>query len=248
MMHSWAASVHASEFMVQDADTLGPCQTDLVMFLDGGRQIESKIVPNLVRADGTAWPSRSKQTFTIVYDEDTWAQRRERTRGFVQLTEGCHVYTAEPLQLDKRARLHFPGSNMGDTISGVPLPPWKDQWLVDRATKLKLYTPNGRHLSGGPNPEPDFPQPKFDREREPVSWHSCHLKLYEEILVSFHVKAVVDLSTADETFALACIQNQIPYLGVCWGDTHTQLLSQRLSEKMWELYKTAGSPLYRADM
>ena len=219
--------------MSQDPDTHGPCGSDIVMILDGGRQIDSKITSNLVKADGDPWPTRHKQLFS---------------RGFVQLTEGVHCFTSEPMVLEKRQRLHFFGSNMAEIITPVPLPVWKDQWLLERPTKLKLYTPNGRHLSSGPNPDPDFVAPKFDNAREPVAWHSNHIKLYEEFLVSYQCKAVVDLTTCDEQFALACVHMKVPYLGICWGDTHKELLDKQLGSRMWSEYRTEGSALYRADM
>ncbi|CAE7925908.1 unnamed protein product, partial [Symbiodinium necroappetens] len=231
----------------KDPENHGPCGSDIVMIMDGGRQIDSKITSNLVKADGHPWPSRHRQLFTVCYDEKTYEMRRERSRGFVQLTEGVHCYSSEPMVLEKRQRLHFWGSNMAEIINPVPLPDWKELWLLDRPTKLKLYTANGRHLSSGPNPDPDFVPPKFDNAREPVAWHSNHVKLYEELLVSFQCKAVVDLTACDEQFALACVHMKVPYLGVCWGDRHKELLDKQLGQRMWSEYRTEGSALFRAD-
>ena len=77
------------------------------MFLDGGRQAGPR------QRRWTPWPSRSKQFFTIVYDEASWEQGRERLRGFVQLPEGVHFLTRQPHGPGEAPTAALPGQQHG---------------------------------------------------------------------------------------------------------------------------------------
>ena len=85
---------------------------------------------------------RAKRVITITYSEKGITDRRavnRRGAASVKQNEHLHVFTRVRAKLPTRARRHFDGTSMGDTISGVPLPEATSQWMLSVARKRELY-------------------------------------------------------------------------------------------------------------
>ena len=159
-----------------------------------------------------------------------------------------HAFTRSQLNLEKKARKHFQGSNHGNSIAPVALPAWKDVWRVSPELKKKIYGKGGKVAVGGCSPEPITQKPSFEDGKEPVCWHSPGERLYEEILSSFNGKLLVDLTTNDTQAAMACLRNKTNYVGVCMTDTHRSVFHAALVTQVWEQMKDENSPLYQAGL
>lgn len=97
--------------------------------------------------------------------------------------------------------------------------------------RTALLGPSGKVLVGGTgSSSTDVPPcPEF-AEGEPVSWHSPHPKVYEELLYSFQVRKVLDGSCLDESFPAACIIHKCVYVGMVWTQRHKELLEAKLAK------------------
>ena len=92
-----------------------------------------------------------------------------------------------------------------------------------------MLGPSGKILVGGTGSSADVPPcPEF-AEGEPVSWHSPHPHVYQELLYSFQVKKIFDGSTLDETFAAQCIEAKVVYVGMVFTQKHKELLEAKLA-------------------
>ena len=68
---------------------------DLIVVLDGGRSgNDSAVNQALVDVNGRAM-NKVKQCFTLLYDEESLGERKERVKGFLQQVEGLNVYSTE---------------------------------------------------------------------------------------------------------------------------------------------------------
>ena len=80
---------------------------------------------------------------------------------------------------------------------------------------------------------------RTDKTIEPVAFHSTPALLWEELLnvAGAHnptPKMVCELVAADDTLAYICLQKQIPYLGICFNETHRDLLRTRLAQRVFQ--------------
>lgn len=102
---------------------------DLYLIMDAGKHgNESSFNSAFVRIDDegkSQTMKKEKYTYFVTYEEDGLADRKGLVRGAaaLQQVEFLHVYAAHPLQLQKRQRLHYQFSNLGNSIGPVAAPP-----------------------------------------------------------------------------------------------------------------------------
>ena len=126
----------------------------------------------------------------IHYDEDSLEERLDKLRGFMPVNqhERMYVITKGPLKMEKRRRLHFAGTNKGNSLGPVAMPKFDAQGVWRLPPKRDVIGKHGaKILVGGPSaeelkkvtemmkgstaPEPVFP-PAVDEELQ----HSYNLK------------------------------------------------------------------------
>ena len=83
-----------------------------------------------------------------------------------------------------------------------------------------------------------------DTNIEPVFMHSLSRKFHEELIHSLCIHAMVDGTPGSGAAAVACICKRIPYLGLCFTDSHKELLMQHLIHLMLKEMETEDSALY----
>ena len=66
----------------------------------------------------------------IAFTEASLGARRKFVRGTASIKQmlSAHIVSCKKLCLPERPRLHYPGTNSGDLISGVKLPPLDKEW------------------------------------------------------------------------------------------------------------------------
>ncbi len=69
--------------------------------------------------------------------------------------------------------------------------------------------------------------------------------LFKDLLSSYRVKAVIDLSPGQGEFAQACLSARVAYLAVCCTEAHCAGLEHRLTQYVMDKMALQGHPLYR---
>lgn len=64
----------------------------------------------------------------------------------MQLSEQLHIFTAQPLEIEKRKRAHFNGTTTGLTIVDVPTTLLDSRWRLTAEQKQELFGPLGKLL------------------------------------------------------------------------------------------------------
>lgn len=75
---------------------------------------------------------------------------------------------------------------------------------------------------------------RSDTNVEVVFFHSWPELIYAELVHSFCLKGVVDLTAGSGAAALACIKAKKPYLGCCLSDCHKEHLEQHILKKIFD--------------
>lgn len=83
-----------------------------------------------------------------------------------------------------------------------------------------------------------------DTNIEPAFLHALDIKVYEELLHSFVVQAMVDGTPGPGHCALACVRRRVPYLGLCLSDDHATFLMKRIVYLVFQEMKKEDSPLF----
>lgn len=104
---------------------------------------------------------------------------------------------------------------------------------------------------------PTFPMPlvgggrgsghgRPDGTLEPAFWHQLPVNFYKEVMVSTGASCVLDCTPGSGNAALAALDLQVGYLGICFNEEHRKLLQAHLVEKVLLLMRQEGHPLYNA--
>ena len=217
--------------------------------MDGGRSVESTISAAIVTKNGTSWPAKRRAEFQILYDEDAQATRKQRSRGVQHLVERLHVLSEGPLNIEKKKRLNYAGSNLCSWIGPVAVPSWEDPklWRVERSAKNTMLG-SGKVAVGGAMPA-DMPErPQFADSREPMNWHPLAEGFCAEILHSFNIRMLVDMTCMDETWAVTCLRKNVGYVGVVFTDGHQKAISSQVVRRLFKEYQDEQSPLYQVQL
>ena len=75
---------------------------------------------------------------------------------------------------------------------------------------------------------------RSDTNVEVVFFHSWPELIYTELIHSFSLKAVVDLTAGSGAAAFARIKAKRPYLGCCLSDCHKEHLEQHILKKIFD--------------
>ncbi|CAK9038886.1 Uncharacterized protein SCF082_LOCUS22815 [Durusdinium trenchii] len=208
---------------------------DFFFIFDGGKSGNEMAINNaFLKMDGSHM-EKQKTTYTLLTDEESLKDRRERTRGFVQQDERIYVMSRLPLNMPKVTRKFFPGSNYGSCLGPVKAPAYLDPccWRLTLEEKGQLYGRDGKILVGGPCEEPS-PKPPSEDSREPVSWHFMNPKIFGELLHSFKPKAVVKFTDIDHNCAIECLKARVPLVSCCFTAAHASLLKKKVICELWK--------------
>ena len=79
---------------------------------------------------------------------------------------------------------------------------------------------------------------------EPVFYHGHPIKLDEEVVHSYDLEGVIDLSAGNGQLALTCIRQRKPYFGITLTEAHSAELLNWLTSKVWSSFLDESSKLY----
>ena len=227
---------------------LAPWREGTASKADGGEEGEEEGEEGGEEEDDK--PTLFVDLLQIGYSEQSLAARKKRVRGTctIKQMEQCHVLSAKKLTLPSRDRKHFDGSTAGDLITNVKMPSWTEEWQLDWKTKKELLGKKHQILVGGKTEFKDEEKPndRASNAKEPVSFHSPPLELYEELLHCFYAKMVFDLTPLDARFAYAALRNRVGYVGVAYNPEHERLMEERLMFLLEKDMRDSTSPLFSA--
>ena len=168
--------------------------SDMICVLDGGRSgNDSAMQACFVKADGS-YMQKQNMSYMLISDEESFCQRRDRMKGFIQQAEGLHLFTRGAVPFLKKARKHFDGTNKGSAIGPIKVLPWTDGacWRLPADDKKRIFGKEHIVLVGGAVPE-DAGDVKvvLDDQMDPVFYHFNNPLLYSELIHSYKPAAVV---------------------------------------------------------
>ena len=187
----------------------------------------------------------------VGYDADSVAARKKIVRGTMSLKqmEGVNLMSHNKISLPEKSWGNYPGTNQGDTLLGVILPPfdaaevWKLTWKQKKALygKKHLIAVGGKTVGMGPL------EKRVDSKVEPVVYNPMPCAMFEALFKGFFVKIVFDLTSVDSTVGWTCICNGICYIGICFTDEHCELLYARYLDLLKvEMANSENTAIYNA--
>ena len=184
-----------------------------------------------VREDGKHYEEKTRIEMIVVYDEEALRARRTLVRGLLSTTEGMHVICRKCLEMNRKTRLVYGGTNQQTSYGPIKVQPYEADslWKVEKRLKDDMFGKAGYSLAGGPNPDPSTPQPpKTPDGQVPVNWWTMPVQFYREILHSFDAFVVVNSTEADGSFAKAALLSKVPYVGIVHTKCHAENLRKHL--------------------
>ena len=183
----------------------------------------------------------SMHKVTLVMDEDSLIARKSVVRSSIQdQIELMHIMSQREfaaLEMPHIRRRHFSGTNMGTKIGDVILPGYASLWSMACKAKHDLMG-KYRVAVGGRTEGEEGPGRGQTRKTpdtvEPVFWHGRPATLYQELLHSYRLGRVVDLTAGDGELALQCAKRRVPYVGFTLTSDHSAHLNSHLVQKLME--------------
>ena len=219
--------------------------------MDGFRPgLDNQIMSTFVcPTSGSHFEDKTRTAFCITYEEDSLGKRRSKERGIVAQVEGLHVLSKGVLSLTRVNRKVYKGTNMGTLIGPVVVDSYTDKgvWRLPTEKKKLVYGSSGKVLVGGGLANCPA-KPKFEDDREPVTWHGSPLPLCIELIHSFQACMVYNATECDGSMAKAAILCKVPYVGAVHTADHFAMLTAHLTRWIWDQYADQSSPLYQAGL
>ncbi len=88
------------------------------------------------------------------------------------------------------------------------------------------------------------PKTRLGMNYEPVSFHTLPQEFYKDVLASYFVKDLFDLTAGDGTAAKACLACNSGYVGICCADFHVVSMRGMLVNYVLTLFANQKSFLY----
>ena len=211
---------------------------------------QDKMLKCFLTAAGEQLETREVKKIYITIDEDSMRSRKGLVRqgsSFDQI-EVLSLVTAADIHADLKMtpRKHYPGSNLGNKIGDVVMQDIDSMWKSTCKEKVVIHgiyrvATGGRTPGEDKDTAPGRGQKRATPETiEPVFWHGRPLKLYEELMFSYDLKAIIDFTPGDGVLLNACARRRLPY--VCFGlsECHMNLLKQRCMTSLLESSTVEG--------
>ena len=224
---------------------------DLFFIFDNGHMnTPTKVLSCFTNNDGDRVNTQVHKVHLTV-DEDSLCNRKSLVRTSVcEQVEVMHIITQKDFSnmgMPHVRRKHFNGSNFGTHLGNMILPSYATLWSESCKSKLELYG-KYRVAVGGKTEGEDGPGRGVKRKDrttiEPVFWHGRPSLLYDEILHSYRLDAIIDLSCGDGQLALTCARNRTPYFGFALTEKHATLLRDHLIEEILKGMVNEADPMF----
>ena len=130
-------------------------------------------------------------------------------------------------------------------------PDWSDPsqtWTLSLRQKRALFSEDNLPLPGGqlPGGQSSDQKPKGVKQDEllPVFFHESGELLAAELIHALQPRSVIDMTPGSGHWAFVCACQRVPYCGVCFTDTHRDMLYRRLISRTIDAMCDANSDLY----
>jgi len=191
----------------------------------------------------------------LCYDEDSLRNRMGCVRESSQFDQIeyltiCSKHTLNDC-LPNMKRLIYPGTNSGNKIGDIELPPISSLWQLPCKVKYHIHG-SYRVECGGKTRGEEGPgrgnKRKTQDDVEPVFWHGRPAKFLDEIKHSYRMNACIDITPGDGTLAILCANARIPYFGFALNEKHAKAVRQRCIQVMLERKFTEGDKSYDPEL
>ncbi len=208
-------------------------ERDVYFLMDGNKPGASSDLLNIFSGK-----DKSVKPCTIFKDEESMLDRYGKVQGIgtVRLDEGLFIVSQKRLLCPRTQFRNFNGSNAGNIIGPVVMPPLEKLWELTWQRKLAVYGAKN-FVQGGklPDDQEELECNKCSSARtpdskEPVCYHSYPEALYHDMLAAYHVKVVIDLTPGEGMLALTCHKRGIPYHGLVFNAAHRDELQTHLDQ------------------
>ena len=165
-------------------------------------------------------------------------------------SEWVHIVSDRKICLPSRKRLHYPGTTVGDLLSGLEVPAIEAEWHMPWGEKKAYYGKKLLVAVGGKTevaPEDKEKATKTDKSMVPTVHHLMPGKFYEEMVHTFFAKCVIDLTPLSGKFAWAALKAKVAYVGIVPTAAASAALKARLTGLLKEELATPGSKLYSTE-
>ena len=117
-------------------------------------------------------------------------------------------------------------------LDGSEVPPTVEDFVEGGETTA---TPNSKK-----------PKTRAPGNIEPMSYYSIPCEFFDNLQETFNIKDVYDFTPGDGEAALAFLKARKGYIGICFNDSHVELLRERLIDNVMTAFGTAKDPLFHA--
>ena len=187
----------------------------------------------------------------MVLHEETVRQLKTRIRGSKSYTlVHTLTYTSDmelvPDMCPEKKRSIYDGYNVADALGFVTLESYSEVWQANLQMKRDIYGARMVTLKdvgdqdAGPAPDKD--------ELQPVFYHQLPPGLHLEVIHSFNVVGVLDLTAGWGQLAQACLTKRMPYFGLGLTEAHAVALEKLLITWVKDKLGTEGHPLCKKEV
>ncbi len=80
---------------------------------------------------------------------------------------------------------------------------------------------------------------------QPINYEQMIPEVYSELIHRVNAKVVYDCTASDSVLPHVCLQEGVPYMGLCYSAAHKKLLEERLAFLVFNDFVDEGSSLYK---
>ena len=215
---------------------------DVYFMLDGKREYLHK---TMLDAFSKVQPV-SVRVFNLFLSEQSLRARKAIVRGSDPISQTMRMLAVslEPLVPDtipEKAHSKYHGTNRGDVIGLINVPPLEGSWQMAFEKKKLLY---GDRLMSSDTQDKDARSQRRDDSLEPCFYNHMQDTFYQNLFVTMSSVGIVDLSAGPGEAAKAALVTKRPYLGLCLTEHHVAFLYRHLVHWALDEMGSEGSPLY----
>ena len=179
--------------------------------------------------------------------------------------EMMHIFTKSNFDMPEVKHPIYPGSSSGDLVGPINLESHCERlWHLTEDDKKKFYGTFRVAVGGATDTasqesakRTQFKKAELQRQPaegdestlfEPFVYHGMPPDFYRDLFAVWSPRAIIDFTASDLTPAMVCLELKIPYLGICYTESHLVAGYKHLGELVYEAMLDEKSPLHDAKL
>ena len=231
--------LHHDTFLIMDACVHGNHNDIISSFLNE----EGKVLTKKVRP------------IYMHYDEAGMSDRRERSKGALDVVEFMYHITQEAVVYKEAKHLHTKCSVRSNSLGPLAVPPLEDLWSLTFGQKKKLYgdmwvDPGGKFPPDDDDGD-DVKEKRPNRKEstiEAVCFGAMSVEYYEDMIAWQNAKGFINLTSSDVNAAMAAINLKTPYAGIMHTPEGKDFFMAEMVKRTFDAMATEGSKIYEPDV